>query len=188
VIKKDFFGVHNIVFVNYFVEKRDRDQLGEHKLQGSRTLKVLHTKQGIRDYSKEIAGWLRDELSSDRTVLVPFPSTNKFKAKSKQLPFVLVKHLCRMNAKWVDGSGCLRRRYSLPKNTRSIVLQFHSLRCDNTNLLKGQDVTLIDDVVTTGSSIKAGIKVLSLYSPLAVRGLAIAKKVRVREIPLTGIY
>jgi predicted amidophosphoribosyltransferase len=188
VIKKDLFSGHNIVFVNYFIEKRDRNQLGEHKLRGSRTLKVIDTKRGARDCSKEIAGWLRDELSSGRTILVPFPSTNKFKAKSKQLPFVLVKHLCRMNDKWVDGSGCLGRRYSLAKNTRNATLQFRSLRCNNPDLIRGQDVTLIDDVVTTGSSMRAGLKALSLYSPSAIRGLAIAKKVRAKEIPLTGIY
>ncbi|MCX6789082.1 MAG: phosphoribosyltransferase [Candidatus Gribaldobacteria bacterium] len=89
---------------------------------------------------------------------------------------------------WIDGSGYLYRKYSLPKNTRDDITQYESLAIKNINFLQGKNVLLLDDVTTSGSSFVAGLKILALANPKKLKALAIAKKAYLKDVPLSGIY
>lgn len=130
----------------------------------------------------------KKKLSDEEIIFIPFPSTNKSKPKQKQLSYLLTKELHKINSKWKNGSNLIIRKKNLPKNTRNVKLQFESLKCQNHNRIKNKKILIIDDVVTSGSSLKAAIKLIKQYHPKKVKGMAIAKKVYLKDIPLSGIY
>jgi predicted amidophosphoribosyltransferase len=64
----------------------------------------------------------------------------------------------------IDGNGCLVRILKLQKKAhggaRNYRLEKLSLKVENVELIKGKDVVLLDDVVTTGTSFKAARELL----------------------------
>lgn len=188
MIKSKLLSSNDIYFINYFIIKKDRETLPISLLRGTRTERILISKENPKKFLKEITTWFKKELSDQELILIPFPSTNKLKPKQKQLPYLLTKELHKINPKWIDGNGLIARKISLPKNTRNIKLQLESLKCVKPNMLKGKDVLIIDDVVTSGSSLKAAINLIKAYHPRQVKGFALARKVYLKDIPLTGLY
>lgn len=172
----------------YFIIKEDREMVGQERLRGTRTEMILKTKSGDFDYTDEIAGWAFEALTDEPLVLIPYPSTDKDKSPENQLPFMIVKKLCQKNDKWIDGSKLLYRKYSLPKNTRDELQQLKSLALSNPEKIKGAKVFLIDDVVTTGSSLNAGISILKTAQPSSIIGLAVARKVYIKDVLIGGTY
>jgi predicted amidophosphoribosyltransferase len=55
-------------------------------------------------------------------------------------------------------------------------------------MIKGKNVILLDDVLTSGSSLKAGIRILKKEKPNKIIGLAVARKVYLKDLPMLGIY
>lgn len=188
MIKNKILLSNDIYFVNYFIIKKDRAALSASALKGTRTEKILISKEKPKIFLKEIVGWLKKELSDREMILIPFPSTNKLKSKQKQLSYLLAKELHKINPKWSNGSDLIVRKISLPKNTRNIKLQLKSLKCPKPSVIKGKNILVIDDVVTSGSSLKAAIKLIKNYHPNQVKGMALAKKVYLKDVPLTGLY
>lgn len=126
-------------------------------------------------------------MEKKRILIVPYPSTRRKKPRNKQLPFLIVHELNKINPKWEDGSGIIVRKYTLKKNTRNISKQYDSLAISDKEKIKGRDVLVFDDVITSGSSIRAGIKLIKTANPKKVQGLAIAHKISLEEIPISGI-
>ena len=184
---KKFNSSDNIFFLRYFIIREDRKKLSRKELSNTCTNKILRLKDGDLNDLEEVVSWVTDFIKKNPIVIVPFPSTRKFKPKKKQLPFLIMKELCDANPLWIDGSNFLFRKYSLPKNTRNYKLQFNSLECDGKKI-KGKDVIIIDDVITTGSSLKAGINIIKKGKPKSIKALAVAKKVYLKEIPDSQIF
>lgn len=182
------FDKKKIYFINYFIIKEDRLKMKIKDLKRTRTQKILLAKDGNLKYIKEIFSWVVKELTNQSLILIPFPSTNKYKSVRKQLPFSIIKELCKKNKFLIDGSGFLYRKYSLSKNTRNTDLQYKSLELKNTKKIKNSNILLLDDVTTTGSSLAAGIKKIKSARPKSIKALAIAKKVYLNNIPKRSIF
>jgi predicted amidophosphoribosyltransferase len=177
-----------IHFIKHFIIKEDRLKMKERDLKGTCTQKILLVKAGNPKHFREIYSWVINELKKQSLLLIPFPSTNKYKPQNKQLPFSLVKELCKRNKHLINGSGFLYRKYSLPKNTRDINLQYKSLQLKNNKIIKNSNILLLDDVVTTGSSLAAGmIKIKSIH-PKSLQAMAIARKVYLKDVPKGGLF
>lgn len=189
MIKNTFFKNNKICFLSFFIIKEDRERNGENILKHSRTQKILLAKSGDKRDIKEMASWVFKEIDKKKSIIIiPFPSTDKDKPKNKQLPYLIVKELCGKSKKLEDGSGILQRAYSLPKNTRDIELQYKSLIINDPAIIKSKNVIILDDVLTSGSSLSAAIKKIEEAGSTSVLGLALAKKVHFSEVPLTGIF
>lgn len=174
-------------FISYFIIKEDREKMGKNLSPDSRTVKILSSKDGETKHLREITSWVANELQDKKILIIPFPSTNKEKPCSQQLPFLITKQLATLSSKWVDGSGIIYRRFSLPKNTRDEVQQYKSLSFDADKLKGFENILILDDVITSGSSLKAGLKLL-LPTRSNVAALAIARKVHLEEVPFSEIY
>lgn len=100
-------------------------------------------------------------IISDSIVICYVPSSTKEKLTTgvRTLSIRLSKIKTR-----VDGTGCIVRHTTVPKNAygadRSMSVHLNSLQIDNKELIKGCDVLLLDDVTTTGNSLKACKKLL----------------------------
>ena len=188
MIARKILSKNKVYFINYFLIKTDREKLSPRLLKNTWTEKILYSKQkNPSKYLKHLARAVAKNLEKKSILVIPYPSTNKFKPISKQLPFLIVRELNKINSKWENGSGLLIRRKSIAKNTRNIADQFRSLGVIGKHRIQGRDVIIFDDVTTSGSSLNAGIKLVEKYCPNSVKGMALAKKVFLSDIPLSGI-
>lgn len=188
MILRKMLSKNRIYFINYFLIKEDREKLPPRSLKNTWTEKILYSKKNNPGkYLKYLTKIVAKALEKKPILIIPYPSTNKFKPVNKQLPFLIVRELNKINPKWENGSGLLIRKNSIAKNTRNIASQFRSLRVIGSNRIRGKNVIIFDDVTTSGSSLKAGIKLVKKACPSSVKGMALAKKVFLRDIPLSGI-
>jgi|SRR3989339_11195 predicted amidophosphoribosyltransferase len=187
MFKNNLPSFNGINFINYFIIKEDREKMGKKLSSDSRTFKILTSKHNETRYLEEITEWVASQLEDKKIIIIPFPSTNMDKKESEQLPFLVVKKLNSLSAKWVDGNGIILRSVSLPKNTRNENEQLRSLSLKSDKLKGFFDILIIDDVVTTGSSLQASLKLL-LHSGYSAKALAIARKVHLNEVPTGGVY
>jgi len=81
-----------------------------------------------------------------------------------------------------DATECLVRHKAITKLSRGgprhVQVHLTSVRVQNAHLIRGQNVTLIDDVTTTGNSFRACRQLLLDAGATSVRCLAIAKTMR----------
>ena len=188
MFKNKVFEINEINFISYLIIKEDRNRIAKQQLLNTRTNKILAAKESATDYINEIVSWIADELAETPLIIIPFPSTDKDKDINKQLPNIITAAVHARHRGWIDGSGYLVRKHSLPKNTRDKVKQYESLTIKNKGVLRDKDILLLDDVTTSGSSLLAGLKILAEDKPRKLKALAIAKKVYLKNIPLSGIY
>lgn len=91
----------------------------------------------------------------------------------------LARELCKDNR--IDGSSYLVRKYTIPKKhidgERDIQTEIDSLYIDDTNIIENEIVVILDDLTTTGVSMKAAIHHIKKAKAKKVYGLAIAKTV-----------
>jgi len=70
----------------------------------------------------------------------------------------IAKQLCSYPT--IDGTDVISRAFEIPKKTiggsRDMQLEIKSLAVMNENVARGRQVLLLDDVTTTGTSLKAG--------------------------------
>ena len=82
----------------------------------------------------------------------------------------------------VDGTDCLVRYKKIDKlsdgGKRSIQIHINSIKVQSTNLIKGKEILLIDDVTTTGNSLIACKRILMDNGAKKVKCLALGKTVR----------
>lgn len=188
MIKNKILINNQINFIYYFIIKKDREKIGEDNLKNTKTIKILHTKNKTNNYTTEMFSWVKNVLKNKKLIIIPFPSTNKNKKESEQISFILAEMLENFNKKWVNGKNILIRKKNLPKNTRNVKKQMSSLYIKNSQLIKNNNIIILDDVVTSGSSLKAAIKLIRKEKPKSVMGLALAKKTYIKNIPITGTY
>lgn len=75
----------------------------------------------------------------------------------------IAKKLCKQPI--IDGTECIRRKIAVEKKSKDVYrdidpeklnLEIESLTIDNSDLIKGKQVLLLDDIATTGTSLEAG--------------------------------
>ena len=97
----------------------------------------------------------------------------------KKRGFNHVKEMFRsLNLKSID---CLRKKYkfkqsSLSKKEREKIID--KLEVIDGKLITGKKILIVDDVLTTGSSIKAAIKLITKYHPKLIKVLVLAHNCR----------
>jgi len=94
----------------------------------------------------------------------------------------IAKRLCEYSSQRIDGTDVLLRVFEIPKKSmggeRNLQKEIRSLTVRNENIIKGQQVLLMDDITTTGTSLKAGKIVLKRAGAKIVALLAIGKTIK----------
>ncbi len=89
----------------------------------------------------------------------------------------------------VDATSCLKRSKKISKlshgGERSISVHLQSIEVVNAYLFKGKIVWLLDDISTSGNSLKACRYLLSQAGAKQVKSVALGKTIRVIEDELT---
>lgn len=89
----------------------------------------------------------------------------------------IAKRLC--SPPIIDGTDVLSRVFEIPKKaidgSRDLPLETESLTVRNENIVKEQQVLLLDDVTTTGTSLRVGKYLLERAGAKLVALLALAK-------------
>ena len=79
----------------------------------------------------------------------------------------------------IDGTDVISRAFEIPKKTiggsRNLQLEIKSLTVRDERVVKGQQVLLLDDVTTTGTSLKAGKYLIERAGAKIVVLLALAR-------------
>ncbi len=85
-------------------------------------------------------------------------------------------------ARRVDGTGCLVRERTVDKSAhggkRSVEIHLKSIAVHDKHLIKDQDILLLDDVTTSGSSLTACEQLLVEAGARSVKCLALGQTVR----------
>ncbi len=91
----------------------------------------------------------------------------------------IAKRLCEYSSQRIDGTDVLLRSFGIQKKSvggeRDLQKEIRSLTVRNENIIRGQQVLLMDDITTTGTSLKAGKIVLKQAGAKIVALLAIGK-------------
>ena len=89
----------------------------------------------------------------------------------------IAKRLC--SPPIIDGTDVISRVFEIPKKaiggSRDLQLEIESLTLRNESIVKGRQVLLLDDVTTTGTSLKAGKYILERAGVALIALLALAK-------------
>jgi predicted amidophosphoribosyltransferase len=113
----------------------------------------------------------------DAIVCVPTHRHDPQNSGIRDLAKLLAKELGK-----VDASKCLWRTVNVPKNAyganRRDMMHLESIVVRDGNLIAGKRVLLLDDVLTTGSSMRACCWLLNEAGAKEVRPLALARTVR----------
>ena len=117
------------------------------------------------------------DLNSEAFIVI-IPSHDPCKPESGILS--VAKKLSR-NRNFVNATKCLRRKYFITKlssgGDRSLNTQLDSLELTNSELIKGNNILLLDDVTTSGNSLKAGEILLKKSGASSVVLLALGRTV-----------
>jgi predicted amidophosphoribosyltransferase len=173
--KHDRFWEKVAIYGDYKPYSAHKDGGGGHASWPEHSKKILDLKDdkaGAVDYFASI---VEPELS-DGIVIVTIPSHDPASP-----PGALQKLADRLaqNGNRVDGSGCLVRTQKIGKlargGDRSKAIQLKTLKVQNIYLIKGKNVLLLDDVVTSGNSLEAAMELLFKAGAKSVRRAALAK-------------
>jgi len=106
-------------------------------------------------------------------VCVPSHEANKLSTNHK-----MISLLCKNKVNLVDGSHCLIRHKTVEKLTsggrRDESVHLGSIKLVDEKLLQSQNILIIDDVTTTGNSMKACQKIIETNVPSVLRVVCLA--------------
>ena len=121
-------------------------------------------------------------LASDFTVTVVPPHTANLnpRASAHRSVALLAARLAAAQGKnRLDGTACLVRHTSVGElkygGCRDVNIHINSIRVENTELVQGKDVLLLDDVMTTGNSRDACERLLKNTGARCVKSIVMAK-------------
>jgi predicted amidophosphoribosyltransferase len=93
----------------------------------------------------------------------------------------LAKKLCEAEVTRIDATDCIVRHTTINKlahgGDRSIQVHLDSIRITKQELIVGRQVLVLDDVQTTGNSLKACVQLVTQAGAAVVRSLSIAQTV-----------
>lgn len=105
-----------------------------------------------------------DDFFVKNAILVPIPGHEATKSKPAVVPGVIADSL-KQRGLGGDVIPCLERTESVPQSSKcdpkdrpTVMTHYATMRIKNSTVLEPRDVLLVDDVVTTGSTITAAYK------------------------------
>lgn len=116
----------------------------------------------------------------DNSTLVAIPPSNKDK-NGIGAQYDLIKELIKIapHKNFIDGSSCVYRHTSKIKSSeggeRSLGIHTNTITIRNTQLIANKKVVVLDDIVTTGASMKAVADLLSSAGASFIKCIAIGK-------------
>jgi len=150
------------------------------------TLKTGRTSKNGRFYNRAIRlfhTWLEELLADEEFAICVYPSHKKGPARAGITK--IAKLLSEYSAKRIDGTDVLVRAFDVDKKShggkRDFQEEIKSLKVANEYKIKGKQVLLLDDVTTTGVSLKAGKKVLENAGAELVALIALGRTVKCDE-------
>jgi hypothetical protein len=139
--------------------------------------RILDFKEGQAPAIRHYVSALHDEIPGDAVLAVVPPH-----APGPAGPVAeMACRLAQRNER-VDATGCLVRHTRIRKLSRGgrrhVQVHLDSVRVDDAHLIRGRRVTLLDDVTTTGNSLRACKQLLLGAGAQSVRCIALAKTTR----------
>jgi predicted amidophosphoribosyltransferase len=155
--------------------------LYEVNLRRARTLwarRLIQLKHGADDAVEYFADWVKEVVPAG-AVIVPVPSA---RAGREDYGLAMLAARVAREVGVVDGTDCLFRFESIPKLTgggaRCERIHFDSIEVRHAEKFVGRQVVLLDDVVTTGATIRACKFLLLNEGAAAVKTVVLARAVR----------
>jgi hypothetical protein len=106
------------------------------------------------------------------------PSCTAYKVET---PVLQLAQMLTGHSKRLDATGCIVRHTTIPKlatgGDRSMSVHLNSLRIENSALIKGKQVLLLDDITTTHNSLRACAQLLVGAGAAKVYCLALGQTV-----------
>ena len=131
-------------------------------------------KKAINYFTNRLHSILSDR---DKYVICVYPTSREGIAFTGMR--TIAKRLCEYSSQRIDGTDVLSRAFEIPKKAiggvRDLQEEIRSLTVRNKNIIKNQQVLLMDDITTTGTSLKAGKIVLKRAGAKIVALLALGK-------------
>lgn len=133
----------------------------------------------ITNYTQMLIDRFLNEYSGSDVVVCYVPSSDHTKLITGMS--LLVQNLVQNN-KFIDGRSCVRRSKTIQKlatgGARDISIHMNSIQVFHPEIIAGKMVLLLDDIVTSGNSLKACKKKLKAAGAADVRCIALAKTER----------
>lgn len=167
-------------YPKYDRQYKDMDKFSSLVLDIKKDEKKLDTKSIEYHYYKEAISYFRDRLLSilsdtEEYVICVIPTHAVGTAPSGIR--TIAKRLCSHPI--IDGTDVISRAFEMQKKSiggsRDLKLEIKSITMRNESVIKGRQVLLLDDVTTTGTSLKAGKYVVEGAGAKIVALLALAK-------------
>ena len=178
----------NIITLGKYYPKYDRqykdmDKFSDMILDIKKDEKKLDPQSGEYYYYKKAINYFTNRLhailsDTEEYVICVMPTHAVGTAPSGIR--TIAKQLC--SPPIIDGIDVLSRAFEIPKKaiggSRDLQLEIESLTLRNESIVKGRQVLLMDDVTTTGTSLKAGKYLLERAGVALIALLALAKTQR----------
>ena len=126
---------------------------------------ILEYKNKNAEVINKVYNFLKLYLASNFTItVIPSSQENSFDSASHILARKIIEH-CGSSNNLIDGSHCLRRHRTIEKQhlstqKREIATHLDSIVVDEMDKIEGENILLLDDIVTSGKSIQACTKLL----------------------------
>jgi predicted amidophosphoribosyltransferase len=171
LLKKNNHSIY--FFFKYYPRKRHCNTE-----QFKQTSHILAIKNNYNYAVEKILPLLRMTIRNDIEIIIcVIPSSNKGLEETSIRK--IAKNICGINR--LDGTSCLVRKYTVPKKhlngKRNISDEKKSISVENKHIIKDKIIVLLDDITTTGTSMKACTELLLEADAKKVFGLAIAQTV-----------
>ena len=167
-------------YPKYDRQYRDIDKFSSLVLDIKKDEKRLDTKSIEYYYYKKAIDYFTNQLhailsDTEEYVICVMPTHAVGTAPSGIR--TIAKRLC--SPPIIDGTDVISRVFEIPKKaiggSRDLQLEIESLTLRNESIVKGRQVLLLDDVTTTGTSLKAGKYILERAGVALIALLALAK-------------
>jgi hypothetical protein len=173
-------------YPKYDGQYKDMDTFSHMVLDTKKDETELEQQSGEYYYYKKAINYftihLRSILSkTEEFVICVIPTHAKGRAPSGIR--TIAKRLC--SPPIIDGTDVLLRAFEIPKKaivgSRDLQNEIESLIVSNVNIIRDRQVLLMDDITTTGTSLKAGKYRLALAGAKIVVMLALARTAKTQK-------
>lgn len=148
-----------IFYIEYYHPWHDNTNPNWNKFSGL----ILDVKDEKEKGIKYFTQILKSTISNDEEYVICVIPSHEMGIVSSGIR-TIAKRLCAPSI--IDGTEVLFRSKKVPKKTdggsRDFQTEIDSLQVENESLIRGKQVLLLDDVSTTGNSLKAGKSTLEI--------------------------